>query len=346
MSLWQILVSYSLLVAALLSLLTYWITKKFVLKKMKRTIMKAEHNYQQQIATLQMQLSGKVNVLESMVEKLRLTNQELNRLNEIRSKFMSIVAHDLRQPLSSIQGFTSVLMMDNPQGGGNNDQTALNNILKATDNMNMLMADLMDISMIESGRFKMDAQPFNFNALLNDVIALQSVNAQKKGIFLQKCEYPADVTVVADRFRISQVINNLIGNAIKFSPQGGCIEARFYVLNGQLTFKVSDNGPGLLHGEKSKIFQKFHQSDNDRTLKKQGWGLGLAIAQEIINAHGGEIGVVSPGLGQGSVFWFTIPQVPGGNVPSEHKPALAAAPAAGVAPQQAPSNPPPAATPN
>ena len=347
MSFWQILISYSLLAAAVLSLLTYWITKKFVLKKMKRTIMKAEHNYQQQIATLQMQLSGKVNVLESMVEKLRLSNQELNRLNEIRAKFMSIVAHDLRQPLSSIQGFTSVLMMDNPQGGGNNDQTALNNILKATDNMNMLMADLMDISMIESGRFKMDAQPFNFNALLNDVIALQAVNAQKKGIFLQKCEYPADVTVVADRFRISQVINNLIGNAIKFSPQGGCIEARFYVLNGQLTFKVSDNGPGLLHGEKSKIFQKFHQSDNDRTLKKQGWGLGLSIAQEIINAHGGEIGVVSPGLGQGSVFWFTIPQVPGGNVPSEHKPALAAAPAAGAAaaaPQQTPPAP-PAATP-
>lgn len=309
MTLWQILVSYSLLVAASLSLVTYWITKKFVLKKMKRTIMKAEHNYQQQIATLQMQLSGKVNVLEGMVEKLRLSNQELNRLNEIRSKFMSIVAHDLRQPLSSIQGFTSVLMMDNPQGGnGNGDQMALNNILKATDNMNMLMADLMDISMIESGRFKMDAQPFNFNTLLNDVITLQSVNAQKKGIFLQKCEYPAEITVVADRFRISQVINNLIGNAIKFSPQGGRVEARFYVLDGMVKFKVSDNGPGILHSEKSKIFQKFHQSNNDRNLKKQGWGLGLSIAQEIVNAHGGEIGVESAGLGQGSMFWFVIPQ--------------------------------------
>ncbi|WP_428081003.1 sensor histidine kinase [Candidatus Avelusimicrobium alvi] len=308
MTLWQILVSYSLLVAASLSLVTYWITKKFVLKKMKRTIMKAEHNYQQQIATLQMQLSGKVNVLEGMVEKLRLSNQELNRLNEIRSKFMSIVAHDLRQPLSSIQGFTSVLMMDNPPGGGSNDQIALNNILKATDNMNMLMADLMDISMIESGRFKMDAQPFNFNTLLNDVITLQSVNAQKKGIFLQKCEYPAEVTVVADRFRISQVINNLIGNAIKFSPQGGRVEAHFYLLDGMVKFKVSDNGPGILHSEKSKIFQKFHQSDNDRNLKKQGWGLGLSIAQEIVNAHGGEIGVESAGLGQGSMFWFAIPQ--------------------------------------
>ncbi len=308
MTFWQMVVSYSLLVAGILSLLTYWVTKKFVLKKMKRTIMKAEHNYQQQIATLQEQLSGKVHVLEGMLEKLRLSNQELNRLNEIRSKFMSIVAHDLRQPLSSIQGFASVLMMDAPQGGGNNDQIALNNILKATDNMNMLMADLMDISMIESGRFKMDAQPFNFNALLNDVVTLQTVNAQKKGIFLQKCEYPAEVTVVADRFRISQVLNNLIGNAIKFSPQGGRIEARYYLIDGELTFKVSDNGPGILHSEKSKIFQKFHQSDNDRTLKKQGWGLGLSISQEIINAHGGQIGVESAGLGQGSTFWFSIPQ--------------------------------------
>lgn len=309
MSLWQMLLSYSLLAAGILSLLTYWITRRFVLRKMNRTIMKVEHNYQQQIAALQMQLSGKVNMLEGMVNKLRLSNQELARLNEIRSKFMSIVAHDLRQPLSSIQGFASVLMMDRPQGGGNNDQIALNNILKATDNMNMLMADLVDISMIEAGRFKVDGEPFNFNALLSDVVTLQAVNAQKKGVFLQKCSYPADVTVEADRFRISQVISNLIGNAIKFAPQGGRVEARFYVENGWVMCKISDNGPGILHSEKNKIFQKFHQSDNDRTLKKQGWGLGLSIAQEIVLAHGGEIGVESAGLGQGSVFWFKIPQV-------------------------------------
>ncbi len=309
MSTTQILLSYSLLIVAVIALLTYWITRKFVLRKMNRTIMKAEHNYQQQIANLQMQLSGKVNMLESMVEKLRLSNQELNRLNEIRSKFMSIAAHDLRQPLSAIQGFTSVLIMDRntTNGGGNNDQKALNNILKATDNMNMLMADLIDISRIESGQFKMDKQAFNFNALLNDVVALQNVSAQKKGIFLQKYEYPQEVTVVADRFRISQVINNLMGNAIKFAPQGGRVEARFYVQDNWLTFKLIDNGPGVLHSEKDKIFQKFHQSDVDRTAKKQGWGLGLSIAQEIIQAHGGEIGVESAGLGQGATFWFTIP---------------------------------------
>ena len=307
----QILLSYSLLIVAVIALATYWITRKFVLRKMNRTIMKTEHNYQQQIANLQLQLSGKVNMLESMVEKLRLSNQELNRLNDIRSKFMSIAAHDLRQPLSAIAGFTSVLMMDrNTTGnavGGNSDQAVLNNILKATDNMNMLMADLIDISRIESGQFSMDKQPFNFNALLNDVVALQNVSAQKKGIFLQKYEYPHEVTVVADRFRISQVVNNLMGNAIKFSPQGGRIEARFYVQDGWLVFKLKDTGPGVMHSEKDKIFQKFHQSDLDRNAKKQGWGLGLSIAQEIIQAHGGEIGVESAGLGQGSTFWFTIP---------------------------------------
>ncbi len=311
MTTYQFLLSYSLLIIAIIALLTYWITRKFVLKKMNRTILKAEHNYQQQIANLQMQLSGKVNMLEGMVEKLRLSNQELNRLNDIRSKFMSIAAHDLRQPLSAIQGFTSVLMMDRNTtagaAGGNSDQVALNNILKATDNMNLLMADLIDISRIESGQFSMDKQPFSFNALISDVIALQNVGAQKKGIYLQKCDYPTEITVTADRFRISQVVNNLLGNAIKFSPQGGRIEVRYYVDGNTLVFKVIDNGPGVIHSEKEKIFQKFHQSDVDRTAKKQGWGLGLSIAQEIVEAHGGEIGVQSAGLGQGSTFWFTLP---------------------------------------
>ncbi|MCQ2411122.1 MAG: HAMP domain-containing histidine kinase [Elusimicrobiaceae bacterium] len=307
---WQEIVAYAVIAAASLSLLTFWITKKFVLKKMNRTIMKAEHSYQQQIASLQMQLSGKVNVLEGMVNKLHLSNQELTRLNEIRSKFMSIVVHDLRQPLSSIQGFASILMMDNPQGDGNNDQLALNNILKATENMGKLIADLMDISMVESGRFTVDGQPFSFNTLVNDVFALQAVNAQKKGISLQKRDYPTDITVVADRFRISQVLNNLVGNALKFAPQGGRVEISFFVDNGRIICRVEDNGPGILHTEKEKIFQKFHQSDNDRNLKKLGWGLGLAIAQEIVLAHGGEIGVESAGLGQGAMFWFTLPQHP------------------------------------
>lgn len=307
--------TYYTVLTVLLLVLTYWIARRFAMRKMRRAVMKAEHNYQQQIATLQMQLSGKVNMLEGMVEKLKLSNQELSRLSEIRSKFMSIVAHDLRQPLTSIQGFTSVLMMDSPEGGGNNDQVALNNILKATDNMNQLMADLMDISMIESGKFKMDFKEFNFNQLIEDVFTLQQVNAQKKGLFLVSYVYPTDVMIYADRFRISQVLNNLVGNAIKFSPQGGRITLRYFIDGTYLVCYLQDEGPGIAHQEQVKVFQKFHQSDNSRTAKKQGWGLGLAIAQEIILAHNGEIGVSSAGLGQGSTFWFRLPVKP--QIPQE-----------------------------
>lgn len=301
---------YYLILTALLLILSHWIGRRMFMRQMRRVTMKAEHNYQQQIATLQMQLSGKVNMLEGMVEKLQLSNQELSRLSEIRSKFMSIVAHDLRQPLTSIQGFTSVLMMDNPQGSGNNDQMVLNNILKATDNMNQLMTDLMDISMIESGKFNMDFKEFNFNLLMDDVYTLQQVNAQKKGIFLIKYAYPQDIMVMADRFRISQVINNLLGNAIKFSPQGGRIAMSCFVDGEYVVFQLQDEGPGIIHNEQVKIFQKFHQSENTRNARKQGWGLGLAIAQEIVNAHNGDIGVYSAGIGLGSQFWFRIPLKP------------------------------------
>lgn len=288
--------------------LSYFLTTRFGMKKMKRSIMKAEHNYQQQIANLQQQLSAKVVTLESMVDKLRLNNQELNRLNEIKNKFMSVVAHDLKQPLTSIQGLTSVLMMDGAAGGGNQDQQALNNILKATDNMNTLMADLMDISMIDSGHFNMSFKEFDFNGLVNDIYALQQVNAQKKGLTFVQYPYPTVITVSADRFRISQVLNNLASNAIKFTHQDGRIEMRYQPYEDKVFFSITDSGYGIPHDEKQKVFQKFHQSDATRKLlKKQGWGLGLNIAQEIIHAHNGIIGVDSAGAGQGSTFWLTIP---------------------------------------
>ena len=88
------------------------------------------------------------------------------------------------------------------------------------------------------------------------------------------------------------------------------MEVSFYQEGDDVMCRVADNGPGILHTEKEKIFQKFHQSDNDRNLKKHGWGLGLSIAQEIVLAHGGEIGVESAGLGQGATFWFRLPLRP------------------------------------
>ena len=306
---WEIIFTIILALASvgLSVLLAVLLTKRFGMRKMQRTIMKAEHNYQQQITTLQQQLSSKVDMLENIIEKLTLSNQELSRLSDIKSKFMSVVAHDLRQPLSSIQGLTSVLMMDN-SGGAGGDQRMLNNILKASDNMNMLMSDLIDISMIEAGKFKMDFKEFDFNGLINDVYSLQQVNAEKKGIILKLYDYPEPVKITADRFRLSQVLNNLLNNSVKFTPQGGRVEIRYLVQDGDIKVFVKDNGPGIEHSELSRIFEKFHQSDsNDKRSKRQGWGLGLSISYEIVKAHQGEIAAASSGLGQGAEFWLKVP---------------------------------------
>ncbi|WP_424244875.1 signal transduction histidine kinase [Elusimicrobium posterum] len=304
-----IIFSFALLLVCAAVLFTVFITRKMGLKKIQRTIMKTEHSYQQQMSNLQKQLSTKVEMLENMVEKLTLSNQEISRLSDIKSKFMSVVAHDLRQPLSSIQGFTSVLMMDGQNSaGGVGDQAALNNILKATDNMNLLMSDLMDISMMEAGKFKMDFKEFDFDSLINDVHSLQFINAQKRGINIIKYDYPLPIMIQADRFRVSQVLNNLLGNAIKFTPQGGRIEIRYFIEGQDLKVFVKDNGPGITHHELDKVFQKFHQNDSlDKRMKRQGWGLGLSISYEIVSAHGGYISAFSNGLGYGSTFYFSIP---------------------------------------
>jgi signal transduction histidine kinase len=176
--------------------------------------------------------------------------------------------------------------------------------------MNLLMADLMDISMMEAGKFNMSFKEFSYNGLIEDVYNLQSLNAQKKGITFMRYPYPDNITVCADRFRISQVLNNLVGNAIKFTPQGGRIEIRFQLEDDKVNTFVSDTGAGVAHYEQSKIFQKFHQGENlEKRAKKQGWGLGLSIAQEIIHAHKGGISVESAGPRQGSVFEFWLPLV-------------------------------------
>ncbi len=298
-----IIFSVAVVITAVISI---FITKKMLAKKVNRVVMKAEHNYEQQITTLKKQLQSRINLLQGMLNKLELSNQELNRLNEIKSKFMSIVAHDLKQPLTSIQGFTSVLM--DADENKNESQQMLTSILKASENMNGLMSDLVDISMMESGTLKMDIKSFKYNELVAESYALNKIEAEKKGIKFVLQSYPSIILAMGDRLRVSQVLNNIIANAIKFTPSGGQVEIKYQIESEFVKTFVSDTGPGIDYEDKDKIFQKFHQSETaHRKSKKQGWGLGLCIASDIVKAHNGEIGFDSAGLGRGATFWFKLP---------------------------------------
>lgn len=298
-----ILIGSAVLITAGISI---FLTKIMLAKKVNRVVMKAEHNYSEQITTLKRQLQSRINLLQGMLNKLELSNQELNRLNDIKSKFMGIVAHDLKQPLTSIQGFTSVLM--DADENKNESQQMLTSILKASENMNGLMSDLVDISMMESGTLKMDIKPFKYNELVAEVYALNKIDAEKKGVKFILHNYPTSITTMGDRLRISQILNNIIANAIKFTPSGGQVEIKYQIEDELVKTFISDTGPGIGYEDRDKIFQKFHQSETTyRKSKKQGWGLGLCIASDIAKAHNGEIGFDSAGLGRGATFWFKLP---------------------------------------
>jgi len=295
-----------LFIIATTVVITAYVVRQKMKKKIERKTMKAELSYQQKITDLKGQLNDKINMLQNMVNKLELSNRELNNIEEIKSKFMSIVAHDLKQPLSSIQGFTSVLL--DAEDEKNNENQILKSIMKATENMNKLISDLVDISVIESGALKMNLQPFDYNKLVMETFDLLSVQANKKGIKFLKYDYPSVITVKGDRLRISQILNNIISNAIKFTPSSGQVSVRYQIEGDYVKTFVKDTGPGISYEERERVFEKFHQLENpDRKSKKQGWGLGLCIASELVKAHGGAIDFESAGQGRGTTFSFSLP---------------------------------------
>ena len=262
--------------------------------------------YMERITLAQGQLYQRKQELEVMSGQLSLSNQELGRLNDMKSKFLSMVVHDVRTPLASIRGFSELLMKKKV---GDKETAYLRNIVSSTDQLGRLIADLTDLAMIEAGKLKMEKTLFDFPDMAKDILPGLSINAQKKGVELVVREFPEGVQVDGDKFRLSQVFMNLVNNAIKFTPAGKRVEISFRREGKYIDTMVKDAGIGIHPSETKKIFEKFYQAkyQKDEKLRKQGWGLGLSIAQEVVRAHKGDIGAVSPGLGKGSTFWFKIP---------------------------------------
>ena len=262
--------------------------------------------YIAQIAIAQGQISQRSRELEVLSSKLVFSNQELGRLNDMKSKFLSMVVHDVRTPLASIRGFSELLLKKKV---GEREAQYLKNIVSSTDQLGRLIADLTDLAMIEAGKLKMEKAAIEYADIARDILPGILINAQKKGVELVVNELPAGCPIMGDKFRLSQVLMNLLNNAIKFTPSGHRVELSMRREGRKMAAYVKDSGIGIHSSETKRIFEKFYQAKHqkDDKLRKQGWGLGLSIAQEVIRSHKGEIGVTSPGLGKGSTFWFKIP---------------------------------------
>lgn len=258
----------------------------------------------------QTQLAGRSRQLEELSRRLRLNNVELERLNTLKNKFLSMAVHDVRTPLGSVKGFSGLLGQSRQLGL--TERKHLNNIVNASDQISHLMGDLTDIALIEAGKFRVEMAPFGLSGFIAEMMPSIGLLAGQKGVAFSVGELPPDVTLTADRFRLGRVLTNLLGNAVKFTPAGGRVELRVRWAGGGVVFSVKDTGPGIHPAERQRIFEKFYQSrySKDKRTQSSGWGLGLSIAEEIARAHGGEIGVESPGLGRGATFWVRIPLRP------------------------------------
>ena len=259
-----------------------------------------------QIAVAQTQIYQRSRELEVLSQQLQLSNQELAQLNNMKSKFLSMVVHDVRTPLASIRGFTELLQRKVP---GEKEGQYLKNIVSSTDQLGRLISDLTELAMIEAGKLKMEKTLIDFADVARDIVPAISINAQKRGVEFVVHDLPEGIRMSGDKFRLSQVLMNLLNNAIKFTPPGKRVELLLRREGRLCCAYVRDSGIGVHPSEVKKIFGKFYQAryQKDEKLRRQGWGLGLSIATEIIRSHKGEIAATSPGLGKGATFYFKVP---------------------------------------
>jgi signal transduction histidine kinase len=241
-------------------------------------------------------------------QELMIANERLKELDKLKSLFLSNVSHELRTPLTAIGGLVDN-MIDGLTGPLNGKQTRyMTGIKDSTERLARLIRDLLDLSVIETGKSELKPARFSLRSLIHEVVETLKPLAMEKRISVEIARTNGDATAWADRDKITQVLTNLIVNAVKFSPAGGSLKLGMAPANdgGLLEVSVSDTGPGIPPAEVERIFQEFYQISQPGREKTLGVGLGLAISKKLVEMHGGKIRVESI-PGEGSTFFFTLP---------------------------------------
>ncbi|CAN5440644.1 hypothetical protein BH10ACI3_BH10ACI3_18140 [soil metagenome] len=229
---------------------------------------------------------------------------QIDRLEMVRQEFLSNISHELRTPLTSIMAFVETL-----EDGGiydsENNMRFLGVIRRNAERMHILIADILELSLIESGNVTVAIREVRLAAVINDVFAALSAKAGTRAVEL-KNEVPESAAVLADNVRLEQMLTNLIDNAIKFNREGGSVTVTLEHAEGRDHISVIDTGEGILPEHTGRIFERFYRTDRARSRDLGGTGLGLAIVKHLARLHGGEVSVESA-LGTGTTFRIELP---------------------------------------
>ena len=244
--------------------------------------------------------------LKKAFTELEHAHRELKKLDTAKTEFLNITSHELRSPLTSILGYAEILSegLVGPVTDGQRESAY--GILRNARQLERLINDLLDFTQMETGRLRLDTEVCDLKPIIKDAVESMRPRIEEAGCAVS-IEVPPDLPPsICDARRITQVLYNLIGNAVKFSPDGGTITISANKVDRFIRISVKDEGVGIPEENQEKIFDKFYQVDMSDTRRARGLGLGLAISKAIIDAHGGSIWVDSKPE-KGSTFYFTVP---------------------------------------
>lgn len=263
------------------------------------------------------QKSGKLNPIRDINEEIfsfatlkQKEIDELRKLEAFRKEFIADVSHELKTPIFAAQGFVHTLI-----DGAVNDKNVRHKFLKkaakSLDGLDVLVQDLLTLSQIETGDIKMHFDHIDLHKLCEEVLDQFEEKAEKKKIKLQLAgDHHGKLLAYADWQRITQVVTNLVSNAINYTPEGGEVTVRFETSKKNITTFITDTGEGIPAQHVSRIFERFYRVDKSRSREKGGTGLGLAIVKHILEGHNSRAEVESE-PGKGSTFYFKLPKVKG-----------------------------------
>lgn len=229
---------------------------------------------------------------------------ERKKIDRLKQEYIAMISHDLRTPLSSV---ISGIQLLSSGAKGELSTEATQDLLEAEQNLQWLITlvnDLLDFEKLTAGQMKFDFKPIQLSKMLNEAVSIIGSSARKKNLALLLPD--SDLVIAADQNRLVQLMVNLLGNAIKYSPENGKIEVSWTKEADAVRLSVTDEGPGIPEEYQDRIFAPFEQVPGVDSAKHEGTGLGLAICKLIAEGQGGKIGLKSQ-PGQGSNFWFELP---------------------------------------
>jgi signal transduction histidine kinase len=245
---------------------------------------------------------------DCLLKSEREARDEAERQSRLKDEFLATLSHELRTPMNIILGWLSVLESSTPIA---EVHSALAVIVRNAEMQAKLIEDLLDMTRLMSGNVQLDISPVDVAALLKTTIQGVQPAADAKGIQLTGAIGSTVGYVLADSRRLQQVLWNLVHNAIKFTPKQGRVEVSVQFVEGELLqISVADNGQGMSPAFLPHAFERFRQQDASSTRAAFGLGLGLSIARQLVELHGGTISAMSPGDDQGATFVVRVPAIP------------------------------------